>query len=92
MFALIERLIFFLVVLSTVRSGIMFVQRLLHGSPRHGSPRHGSAAKTAPAAPTMLQQDPVCGTYVAIDTSLKRVCGGKVVHFCSPECRDLYRA
>jgi YHS domain-containing protein len=86
MFAIIERLIFFLVVISTIRSGIMFLQRLFHGSPRRAAPT--KAPQTAAA--TMLQQDPVCGTYVAIDTSLKRICGGKVVHFCSPECRDSY--
>ena len=38
----------------------------------------------------MLQQDPVCGTYVAVDVSLKRVVNGKVIHFCSAECRDKY--
>jgi YHS domain-containing protein len=38
----------------------------------------------------MLQQDPVCGTYVAIDSSLKRVVNDRVLHFCSPECRDKY--
>lgn len=85
MFAFIERLIFLLVVLSTVRSGIMFLQRLFHGSPRRAAP-----TKAPQTAATMLQQDPVCGTYVAIDTSLKRICGGKVVHFCSAECRDRY--
>lgn len=40
----------------------------------------------------MLQQDPVCGTYVAIDTSLKKVVQGQVLHFCSAECRDKYQA
>ena len=40
----------------------------------------------------MLQQDPVCGTYVAIDSSLKKISDGRVMHFCSAECRDKYRA
>lgn len=91
MFALIERLIFFLVVLSTIRSGITFVQRLLHGSPRRAAAVKTAQAKTEQSGATMLRQDPVCGTYVAIDTSLKRIHGGKVLHFCSPECRDRYQ-
>jgi len=32
----------------------------------------------------------VCGTYVAPDASLKRIVNGRVLHFCSPECRDKY--
>ena len=43
-----------------------------------------------PPGDAMLQQDPVCGTYVAVDSSLKRVVNGRVLHFCSPECRDKY--
>jgi YHS domain-containing protein len=45
-----------------------------------------------PAAATTLQQDPVCGAYVAVDSSLKRAVNGRVLHFCSPECRDKYSA
>jgi YHS domain-containing protein len=41
-----------------------------------------------PPATAKLQQDPVCGAYVAVDSSLKRVVNGRVLHFCSPECRD----
>jgi YHS domain-containing protein len=39
-----------------------------------------------------LKQDPVCGTYVSVNTSFTRVVKGKAVHFCSAECRDKYRA
>ena len=39
---------------------------------------------------TVLQQDPVCGTYVSTETSLKRIVNGSVLHFCSTECRDKY--
>jgi len=38
----------------------------------------------------MLQCDPVCGTYVAVDSSLKKISNGKVFHFCSPECRERF--
>jgi len=39
-----------------------------------------------------LRQDPVCGTYVAVNSSLSRTVNGKPVYFCSAACRDKYRA
>ena len=89
MFAFIERLILFMIAISAIRSVVRFVQGMGSRFGAQSRPR----ANYAPGAPsaTMLQQDPVCGTYVAIDSSLKRIMDGKVVHFCSPECRDKYR-
>ena len=37
-----------------------------------------------------LKRDPVCGTFVATDSSIKRTVNGEVIHFCSPACRDKY--
>jgi YHS domain-containing protein len=45
--------------------------------------------------PTMggeLKKDPVCGTYVSTGASVTRSVDGQVLHFCSKECRDKYRA
>ena len=39
-----------------------------------------------------LKKDPVCGTYVSASASLTRTVNGEVLYFCSPECRDKYRA
>jgi YHS domain-containing protein len=39
-----------------------------------------------------LKKDPVCGTYVSADTSVTKKIDGRIVHFCSPACRDKYRA
>jgi YHS domain-containing protein len=39
-----------------------------------------------------LKKDPVCGTYVSADTSVTKQINGQTVHFCSPGCRDKYRA
>jgi YHS domain-containing protein len=39
-----------------------------------------------------LKRDPVCGTYVPADNSVRKVVAGEVLHFCSPECRDKYPA
>jgi YHS domain-containing protein len=39
-----------------------------------------------------LKKDPVCGTYVSTSASVTRKVNGEVLHFCSAECRDKYRA
>lgn len=89
MFAFIERLILFMIAISVIRSVIRFLQGMGGRFNAQSRPRVNHSAGTPSA--TMLQQDPVCGTYVAIDSSLKRIIDGKVVHFCSAECRDKYR-
>jgi YHS domain-containing protein len=88
----IERLIQILILVSAIRFVIRFLQGIGGGTSAQARPRgsHASGAQAASPA-TMLQQDPVCGTYVAIDASLKRVVNGKVLHFCSDDCRDKYR-
>lgn len=49
------------------------------------------APRGAPRAGGELKRDPVCGTYVAASTSVKKTVRGQVVHFCSLECRDKYQ-
>jgi YHS domain-containing protein len=88
MFQFLARLILFLIAISVIRSVIGIVQRALSGVRQSNHVPSGGG--TPGAAATMLQQDPVCGTYVAVDSSLKRVVNGRVLHFCSPECRDKY--
>ena len=39
-----------------------------------------------------LKKDPVCGTYVSAGASVTRTVNGQLLHFCSKECRDKYRA
>lgn len=90
MFPFIERLILFLIAISVIRSVIRFIQAM--GGRMSTQMRTRVNHPAGGAAATMLQQDPVCGTYVAIDASLKTIIHGKVVHFCSPECRDKYRS
>jgi YHS domain-containing protein len=92
MLAFISRLIFILVAISALRSAIQFAQRLFRISSGTGAMAPRSAAPPQTKGATVLQQDPVCGTYVAGDLSLKRIVRGKVIHFCSPECRDRYQA
>lgn len=94
MLSFLVRVILFVIAISVVRSVVIKIQRAFTGG-RSQSPlrtERGARSNSQTAATTMLQQDPVCGTYVAVDTSLKRVVNGRVVHFCSPECRDKYAA
>jgi YHS domain-containing protein len=58
------------------------------------APVVASPRKPAPTVSTggELKKDPVCGTYVSADTSVTRRINGQTVHFCSPDCRDKYRA
>ena len=39
-----------------------------------------------------LKKDPVCGTYVSPAVSPSTRVNGETVYFCSPACRDKYRA
>ena len=58
---------------------------------------HGSRTPAQPAPPPVvaggeLKRDPVCGTYVSTGASVTRKVNGELLHFCSSECRDKYRA
>jgi YHS domain-containing protein len=44
------------------------------------------------AAVGTLVKDPVCGTYVSAESSITQIIQGQVVHFCSQECCEKYRA
>jgi len=96
MLSFLARVILFAIAISVVRSVVAMVQRAFKNGggtqPPVRSPKAGQQPGNTQQAATMLQQDPVCGTYVAVDTSLKRVVNGRVVHFCSPQCRDKYAA
>ncbi len=42
------------------------------------------------AANGVMTKDPICGTYVPIDSDIRVKQGDKVHHFCSYECRDKF--
>lgn len=61
------------------------------------SSMRSTVAEVPKATPTThaggeLKKDPVCGTYVSVDTSVTKKINGEFVHFCSTACRDKYRA
>jgi YHS domain-containing protein len=59
-----------------------------------GADAANSAQTTRPRAEVPvtgeLKKDPVCGTFVATSSSVKKTIGGQVLHFCSNTCRDKY--
>jgi YHS domain-containing protein len=89
MVAFLVRLILFTIAISAIRSAVVYLQRLFTGT--HQRTVYRPSTPGANPGATMLQQDPVCGTYVAVDTSLKRVVSGRVYHFCSDTCRDRFK-
>jgi len=90
MFSFLARIVEFLIFIALIRSLVGFVQRLWYGN-RIPRPSFRPPPQQQPAGATTLQQDPVCGTYVSVESSLKKLVGGRVVHFCSPECRNRYQ-
>ena len=83
---LLLRVIPFLLVLLFARSLFRSIVKAFQVASRPNTP---SPPDRMPA--TELKKDPVCGTYVAAETSLTRTVNGTVLHFCSAECRDKYR-
>jgi YHS domain-containing protein len=75
----------------------LFLRSILKGF--FGSFRAASSPPPAqaPREPTVisggeLKKDPVCGTYVSAALAVTRNVNGEVLHFCSKECREKYRA
>jgi len=90
MFVFIFRLILFLIVLSAVKSVLNYIRRLWYGF--QSGRREVPSARNSQVPSTVMKMDPVCGTYVAVDSSFKKISGGKVYHFCSAECRNRFAA
>jgi YHS domain-containing protein len=52
----------------------------------------GSAPRTAPRpVADELKKDPVCGTFIAVSSSLQKTIAGDTYYFCSAACRDKFR-
>jgi len=68
----------------------MLLQNLF-GSLRSVTRQQRPPKQESPMQASELKKDPVCGTYVSTAASVTRTVNGKVVYFCSVECRDKYR-
>ena len=93
MFRAILYLIVTVLIISVVRSVVGVVLKgfseLFQPSQQAGTPR-----ARPPSAPSggELKKDPVCGTFIAPATALQKKVGGETYFFCSPECRDKFKA
>jgi YHS domain-containing protein len=93
MFRAIFYLLVTVVVITVVRSIVGIVLKGFAEAMKSG------AAPGAPSQPSNqipltgeLKKDPVCGTYIAAATSIKKTVAGQTIHFCSEDCRDKYVA
>ena|SRR5579871_6593145 len=74
-------------ILGTIMKGFSDLMRG-SGSASADAPRNN--AQRPPTAGE-LKKDPVCGTFIATSTSVKKTADGVTYYFCSPECRDKFR-
>lgn len=81
------RIVLPLVLLLVLRSVIVYLWRAFAGS---GSVQKQAAGGVKPGGE--LKRDPVCGTYVSLASAVTKTVDGQVLHFCSPSCRDKFRA
>jgi YHS domain-containing protein len=60
------------------------------GSPPDQHSRQSTARTNSDgdSAAGQLHKDPVCGTYVAENSSLARRVGGQTFYYCSDKCRE----
>ena len=90
MLRLLAGLIISVLAITFLRSVLGLIMKtfadMLHGE------RSTQTAGAPPGAPRggELKRDPVCGTFVATETSVKKTVQGGVVHFCSAACRDKF--
>jgi hypothetical protein len=54
--------------------------------------RGAPPARRPPSGGVVMERDPVCGTFIVRDRALTLSDGSRQVYFCSPGCRDAYRA
>ena len=89
MFRNVFRLFVIFVVALFVRQVVAVIVRAFSQLTADNSPPQ---QPRGPQAGGELKKDPVCGTFVAVASSIKRNVDGEVIHFCSTACRDKYRA
>jgi YHS domain-containing protein len=79
-----------IILISVLRSVIGVVGKVVSGFLDAGSSAPAQRADSGPRKAGELKRDPVCGTYISTETSVKRTVGGEVVHFCSTACSEKY--
>ena len=90
MFRSVFRLILVVVAALFVRRVIVLIARAFSKA-AGGSPPSSTARPEPEQLGGELKRDPVCGTFVAMASSIKATVNGEVVHFCSKACRDKFQ-
>jgi len=72
-----------------IAAALFLVYKLFMGDKKKKEMQNEKVIKNKVASGEMVK-DPVCGTYVEKDSSIRVREGDKVHMFCSYECRDKY--
>ena len=91
MFRLLFRFLVLLVIFAIVRYLFVAVARTISLFTNPQTPRPAQNQPSPSSAGGELKQDPVCGTFVPVATSVKKTINGQLVHFCSVACRDKFK-
>ncbi len=89
MFRVVLYLLLAIVLISMLRGVIGIVGKLFGDFV--GSPQQSARRPSVPSGGE-LKKDPVCGTFISPATAVQKRVSGTVYYFCSPECRDKFRA
>jgi YHS domain-containing protein len=87
MFRLLLRLLVLVVLFAIIRYVFVAVARMISQVMNPRAPNQASRSSVGGE----LKQDPVCGTFVPVATSVKKTVNGELVHFCSVACRDKFK-
>lgn len=80
-----------IILISLLRSIIGIVGKGVAALFEADSSDRAASGGSEPRKAGELKRDPVCGTYVATETSVKKTVAGQVVHFCSAACSEKYK-
>ena len=90
MFRALFYLIFAVLVISVLRGVIGFIGRIFTNATIGQERRPGAPPAKEALKPDVLKKDPVCGTFVASSTAVRKEKDGQTYFFCSLECRDKF--
>ena len=91
MFRLFFRFLVLLILFAVIRYVITTVARVFSQTMRSNPPQPPSGQIPKTEVGGELKQDPVCGTFVPIASSVRKTVDGEFVYFCSTACRDKFK-